>query len=118
MIVYKIDKQPHARVNTRIRDMDAILREISPTLQMLQKMLDEQAASISSPTLNNFRSDLQQRVAKAINETARIADDAQRMVGVSDQAGKHLSAIEEHFGAQLRTRSAVKEHEAAQQLVG
>lgn len=104
MIVYKIDKQPHGRTNTKIRDMDAVLREIAPTLQTLGKLLDEQSSSISSPTLNAFRSDLQQRVAHAAVQTARIAEDAQRMVAVSDQAGKHLSAIEEHFGAQLRSR--------------
>lgn len=117
MIVYKIDKQPHGRANTKIRDMDAVLREISPSLQTLSKLLDEQGGSISSPTLNAFRADLQQRVSRAISETARIAEDTQRLVSVSDQAGKHLSAIEEHFGAQLRSQQVQNSQTDSQVLV-
>lgn len=106
MIVYKIDKQALNRVNNRIREMDAVLKEIAPTLQILAEIVAEQGETISSPTLNRYRSNLQHRIAAATTETARIADDAQRLIAVSDQAGKHLSAIEEHFGAQLQTRTA------------
>lgn len=106
MIVYKIDKQALQRINTRIREMDAVLKEIAPTLQILAETVAEQGETISSPTLNMYRTDLQHRLAAAVAETARLADDAQRLIVVSDQAAKHLSAIEEHFGTQLRPRSA------------
>ena len=102
MIVYKIDKQAHARANNRIREMDAVLREIAPTLQILSEILEEQKDSISSPTINAYRAELVQRINTSVNTTSKIAEDAQRLVAVSEQAGKHLSAIEEHFGAQLR----------------
>ncbi len=104
MIVYKIEKQAAQRINARIREMDAVLKEIAPTLQILAEIVAEQGETISSPTLNAYRSDLQHRLAAAVTETARIADDAQRLIAVSDQAAKHLAAIEEHFGTQLRPR--------------
>lgn len=102
MIVYKIDKQAHSRANNRIREMDAVLREIAPTLQILAEIMEEQRESISSPTINAFRADLLERIRTSIASTGKIAEDAQRLAAVSEQAGKHLTAIEEHFGAQLR----------------
>lgn len=106
MIVYKIDKQPHASVNSQIRDMKVVLDEISPTLQTLQSLLSQQSSSISSPSINNFRNALLEQVAQAIGQTRAIASNAQKLVTVSDQAGKHLVAIEEHFGAVLRSPNA------------
>lgn len=108
MIVYKIDKQPNTKVSSQIKDMDAVLKEIAPTLQMLAQMLAEQQNTISSPSINAYRADLHRRVNEAANTTARIADDAQRLVAVSEQAGKHLAAIEEHFGASLRTTPSAR----------
>jgi len=106
MIVYKIDKQPHASVNSQIRDMKVVLDEISPTLQTLQSLLSQQSSSISSPSINSFRNALLEQVSQAIVQTRNIADASQKLVTVSDQAGKHLVAIEEHFGAVLRSPSA------------
>lgn len=106
MIVYKIDKQPHASVNSQIRDMKAVLDEISPTLQTLQSLLSQQGSSISSPSINNYRNALLEQVGQAISQTRTIAQNAQKLVSVSDQAGKHLVAIEEHFGAVLRSPNA------------
>jgi hypothetical protein len=114
MIVYKIDKQAHARANNKVKEMDAVLREVAPTLQILAEILTDQSESISSPTINAFRAELIQRVNAAVTQTAKIADDAQRLVAVSDQAGKHLSAIEEHFGAQLRTNPQPAQSNTAQ----
>ncbi len=118
MIVYKIDKQAHARANNRVREMDAVLRELAPTLQILSEILSEQSEAISSPTINAFRADLIQRINIAVTQTSKIAEDAQRLVAVSDQAGKHLSAIEEHFGAQLRNPAAAPSNTPTNQLVG
>lgn len=102
MIVYKIDKQSHARANNRIREMEAVLQELAPTLQILSEILSDQSETISSPTINAFRADLQQRINTLVPQVSKVSSDAQRLVAVSDQAGKHLTAIEEHFGAQLR----------------
>lgn len=118
MIVYKIDKVAAQRTNNRIREMDAVLREIAPSLQILAEIVAEQGETMSSPTLNSYRSDLQHRIAAAIAETTRIAEDAQRLIAVSDQAAKHLSAIEEHFGTQLRSQPmAVNHAQSNNQLV-
>lgn len=116
MIVYKIEKQAHARANNRIREMDAVLKEIAPTLEILSQLMAEHAETISSPTINAFRSDLQHRIAAAIADTSKIAEDTQRMITVSDQAGKHLTAIEEHFSTHLRNRPPVNQA-APNQLV-
>lgn len=105
MITYKIDKQSHAQTNTQIRDMAAVLAEIAPSLQRLQELIDQQSGTISSPSINYFRSELQRRVTEAIELTRGISEDSQKLVSVSDQAGKHLAAIEEHFGAVLRSKT-------------
>lgn len=102
MIVYKIDKQPHINANTQIRDMARVLEEIAPTFELLQELLTKHASTISSPSINNFRDELQRNTYEAIRLSRTIAKNAQKLTSVSDQAGKHLSAIEEHFGATLR----------------
>lgn len=107
MIVYKIDKQPHINANTQIRDMARVLEEIAPTLEMLQELLAKHSSTISSPSINNFREELQRNTYEAIRLTRTIARNSQKLASVSDQAGKHLSAIEEHFGATLRQEQPV-----------
>ncbi len=111
MITYRIDKTSHAKVNSQIRDMENILNEIPNSLQVLLELLNEQAATISSPSINNYRADLQRRVTDAIASTQQIAADSQKLITVSEQAAKHLSAIEEHFGAVLRQNSPVTVNE-------
>ncbi len=108
MIVYKIDKQSHGKISSQVKDMEAVLKEIAPTLQMLSQMLAEQQGTISSPSIDAYRADLHRRVNEAVNATSRIADDTQRLIAVSEQAGKHLAAIEEHFASSLRTAPQVR----------
>lgn len=102
MITYKIDKQAQADASKQIRDMEAVLNEIAPSLQLLAEAIARHEAAIASPSINNFRYDLQKMVNDAIVTTRSIAQNAQRLVSVSDQASKHLVAIEDHFGAVLR----------------
>jgi hypothetical protein len=105
MIVYKIDKQSHAKANSDIKDMATVLAAIPTTLQSLQDLMGQQSSTISSPSINNFRDELLDNIAQAVVLTTTISDDSQKLVSVSDQAGKHLSAIEEHFGAVLRNKT-------------
>src|SRR4051812_31271506 len=104
MIVYKIDRQAQAKASSEIREMMAVLSEIAPTLQTLRETLVDHEASISSPTISNFRSELQQLVQETELASRKIQDYSQRLITVSDQAAKHLAAIEEHFGAALQNR--------------
>lgn len=102
MITYQIDKPTHAKINSQIKDMEDVLSEVPNTLQVLLELLEEQSTTISSPSINSYRADLQRRVNDSIRATQQIAQDSQKLIVVSEQAGKHLSAIEEHFGAVLR----------------
>lgn len=113
MIVYKIDKQPHIQVNSQIRDMARVLEEIAPSLDVLQELLAKQGSTISSPSINSFRDELQRDVFESTRLARKIAENSQKLVNVSDQAGKHLSAVEEHFGAALRQPRQVANTEAA-----
>lgn len=97
MIVYKIDKQTQSKANSQIRDMATALAAISPTLQTLQQVIAQQSASISSPSINTYRDELQQSINDAIELANRITDNSQKLAAVSDQAGKHLAAIEDHY---------------------
>lgn len=107
MITYQIDKLSHQKLNSEIRDMSPILAEIAPTLQTLLSVINQHGGTISTPTINSFRSDLQDLITKTTAMSRTITEDVQKLVTVSEQAAKHLAAIEEHFGAALR--SAPKE---------
>ncbi len=102
MITYRIDKQPNIQTNTQIREMSAVLAEIPATLRVLLSVLREHESTISAPSINNFRDELQKMVEDAIASTANISELSQKLSAVSEQAGKHLAAVEEHFGAVLR----------------
>lgn len=105
MIVYKIDKTAHAKANAEIKAMSSVLAEISPTLQILQGLITQHSSTISSPSIDNYRYELKETIGEAIRLTYTIAENSQKLISVSDQAGKHLSAIEEHFGAVLRDKN-------------
>jgi hypothetical protein len=105
MITYKVDKPSQTKVSSQIRDMGSVLAEIPTSLQVLLELLQEQEATISSPSINFFRSELERAVVEAIERTRAIADNSQKLVNVSEQASKHLAAIEEHFGAVLRSKN-------------
>lgn len=105
MIVYKIDKQLNAQLNAQLRDMNETLGSMSQTLLDLYELVSQQRATISTPSINTFRDQLQLVIAEAIERTRTIAKDTQQLVRVSDQASKHLASIEEHFGAVLRDQT-------------
>jgi len=102
MITYKIDKQPNSAANTQIREMSAVLAEIPATLRILRDVLSQHESAISAPSINNFRFELERMVEEAIETTKNISDLSQKLSAVSEQAGKHLAAVEEHFGSVLR----------------
>lgn len=114
MITYKIDKPTQAKVSSQIRDMAIILAEIPNTLKVLLELIDEQETTISSPSINLFRAELKRGVIEAIERTQVISDDSQKLVNVSEQAGKHLAAIEEHFGSVLRNKTPVQNNQTVQ----
>jgi methyl-accepting chemotaxis protein len=105
MIVYKIDKQSHSRTNAQIRDMATVLEEIPATLETLLEIIEQQELAFVTPSINAFRSELQQSVKNAVSLTKTVAERSQKLASVSDEASKHLLAIEDHFGAVLRKAS-------------
>lgn len=107
MIVYKIDKQSQDRSSSQIREMERVLAEIPRTLKMLQDALAQQGSTISTPSINDYRSELSQMINGAIKLTTNINDNTQRLVSISEQTSKHLVAIEDHFGSALRTKPSV-----------
>ncbi|MDQ5972725.1 MAG: hypothetical protein QG553_884 [Patescibacteria group bacterium] len=102
MITYRIDKQPNTTVTTQIRDMNKVLSEVPATLRFLLELLAQNEAAISTPSINSYRYELQKLVEATIENANMIIEQSQRLSSVSEQAGKHLSAIEEHFGQALR----------------
>ncbi len=105
MITYKIDKQALAQANSEIRDMATVLAEIAGTLEILQNALAKHRSALSSPTIASFRDELDEMVNSAVRMANSITERSQKLYAVSDQAGKHLAAIEDHFGAVLRDRT-------------
>ena len=105
MIVFKIDKTSHTTASSQIKDMSAVLEEIATSLELLQSALDEHERAISTPTIDDFRGVLQQMTANGVTLTRRIYEYSQQLCAVSDQATKHLVALDEHSGAALRDKS-------------
>lgn len=102
MITYRIDKQPNTTVSSQLRDMQKVLNEVPATLRYLLELLSQNEAAISTPSINSYRYELQKLVEATIENSTMIAEQTQRLSAASEQAGKHLSAIEEHFGQTLR----------------
>lgn len=106
MINYKIDNQPLIKTNGQIKDMDAVLAEIPNTLRVIQELLTAHEAAIGTPTINNFRLDIQHMIPEAIRLTHLIALHAQKLAEASTQAGKELAAVEDGVKAALINKSA------------
>jgi C4-type Zn-finger protein len=105
MIVYKIDKQSHSRANSQIQDMAGVLAEIPQTLQALLELVEQQEEAFSTPSFNEFRKQLQNKIDESIELTRTISEHSQKLAAVSEEATKHLMTIEDHFGAILRKTS-------------
>ncbi len=102
MITYKVSKQSLAGANTDIRAQLRDLAEISSAFKSLQDKLAVHEDAIASPTLNAYREEIERLVDTAISLTGNISDKTQKLSNVSEQAGKHLIAIEDHFNAVLQ----------------
>lgn len=101
MIEYRIDRKPSNTTTSHIRDMDNILREITNTYAVMLDILDQQESALSSPSINNFRSDLKELVEQGMNLSSTIVDNSRKLVIISEQASKQLLAIEESFNATI-----------------
>lgn len=104
MIVYKIDKQSQDRASSQIREMERVLAEVPQTLKMLQNALAQQGSTLSTPSINQYRAELDQMINGAIKLTSNINENTKRLVSISEQTSKHLVAIEDHFGSALRNK--------------
>jgi hypothetical protein len=105
MIIYKIDKQSHDKTNTQIKEMERVITEMSPQLQKLHELIIQHESTISSPSISNYRDQLQDLIVEAIDLTQVIALKSQKLVNVSEQAGKHLTSLEDNLGVVLRSNS-------------
>lgn len=105
MIVYKIDQPTQLKANDQIRDMGAVLSEIAPTLRILQDLLKQHETSMSIPSLDSYREDLQTMIPEAIRLSHLIAVNSQRLASVSDQATKQLTTIDNVIQTALVTKT-------------
>lgn len=101
MIEYKLDKETNNSATAHIRDMNAVLKEISTTYQILLDVVEQQETALSSPSINNFRQELRTSVRQGISLAETITENSAKLVIISEQAGKHLAAIEDRFSAAL-----------------
>ncbi len=106
MIEYKLDKESNNSATAHIRDMDVVLKEISTTYQILLEVIDQQEMALSSPSINNFRKELRTTVRQSILLAESVTENSAKLVIISEQAGKHLSAIEDRFSAALEKHTS------------
>ena len=107
MLEYKLDKDPTNDANAHIRDMAGVLKEIATTYRILLDVIEQQESALSSPSINNFRSELRAEVRAALKLSETITENSAKLAIISEQASKHLAAIEERFSAALKKRSKV-----------
>lgn len=105
MIEYRIDQKSNNTATSHIRDMDAVLSEISNTYEIILDVVKQQENALSSPTINNFRKDLKTMISQAIELSDEIVSNSRKLVVISDQASKQLLAIEDHFSTTLEKHS-------------
>ena len=108
MITYKIENSAQAAINGEIREMATQLASIAPTLQKLQSIINRHESTISSPSLTEFRADLQKMVNDAAVLSKKISENSQTLVEVSEQTAQHLASIEAHYGSLLKTHLSEK----------
>lgn len=102
MIVYKVDSKAGADVNSAIKDMSTVLKEAAVTYQLLLERVNEHAQVMSSPSIDQFRNQLHMLLVTTITNAQTIAENSEKLVVVSEQASKHLTAFEDHFSAALQ----------------
>jgi hypothetical protein len=110
MIVYKLDSEQERDSSVAINDMAAVLAEIAPTFRILEELLSKHEASLSTPSINRFRKDLQNMLPEAIHMAHLISTNSQILAGVSQQASKQLAAVEANAkSSMIGTSEPVKE---------
>ena len=101
MLEYKIDHKPNSAATSHIKDMDAVLREITNTYEVMLEVINQHESALSSPSINTFRKELQKMLGQAISLSDTIVDNSRKLVIISEQASKQLLAFEESFSSTL-----------------
>jgi hypothetical protein len=101
MIEYKLDNESNNDATAHLKDMDNVLKEISVTYQILLEVIAQQQSALSSPSIDKFRQDLHQSVQRAIDVAENINKNTATLVMISEQASKHLIALEDRFSEAL-----------------
>lgn len=101
MVEYKIDLQSNSTATKHIKDMDAVLSEIANTYEVILEVLSQQETALSSPIIDGFRRELKEQIEDAMDLSAKIVDNSRKLVLISEQASKQLSAMEETFNTTL-----------------
>lgn len=105
MIVYTVEDKPQSEVHDQIRNIATEVATITPALQKLQSIVSKHENTISSPSIIEFRKNLQKMAKDASELNKRISENSLILVEVSEQASKHLASIEQHYGTILEDKT-------------
>ncbi len=109
MIIYKIDNQAQdTKLNTEMREVATELASVTPALRRLQSIVNKHEATISAPSIVEFRNNLQRMVSDASSLMQRISQNSLTLIEVSEQASKHLTELEDHYSKMLRDRTPAR----------
>ena len=106
MIEYRIDQQSSNTATKHIKDMDAVLSEIVNTYEVILEVIDQQETALSSPSIDSFRRELKEQIEDASKLATQIVDNSRKLVLISEQASKQLSAMEETFNTTLERHAS------------
>lgn len=101
MIEYRIDQQSNNAVTGHIKDMDAVLSEIKDTYEVILDVISQQETALNSPSIDRFRHELKSQITEAMELSTKIVDNSRKLVLISEQASRQLSAMEDTFNNTL-----------------
>ncbi len=105
MLVYKVDTQDGKEINSEIRQIANELATLTPTLRKLKSMVTRHISTIDSPSITQFRDNLNRMLGDAEMINQRVSENSLMLVEVSEQASKHLISVEQHYEAILKEKT-------------
>lgn len=117
MITYKVDDKPQSDINAQLRDVSTELARITPALQKLEMIVSKHEESISSPSIEQFRTNLRRMAKDAAYINRRIAENSLVLVQVSEEASKQLSSIEQHYSTILNEKTPSSYRQGSYQAI-
>lgn len=105
MLVYRIDTQDGKEINNEMRQIATELATLTPALRRLKSAVARHSHTIDSPSITQFRENLNRMLADAEVLNQRVSENSLFLAEVSEQASKHIISVEQHYNTILKDKT-------------